>query len=69
MGGVGLRAVADLLGHKTIQMTMRYAHLAQDHQTEIVALFDKEPSRARATKRATGTELLNGGRLDVSASD
>jgi integrase len=56
MGGASLRAVADLLGHKTIQMTMRYAHLAPDHQTEIVALLDKKPSGARATKRATGTK-------------
>src|ERR1017187_2740923 len=68
MGGASLRAVADLLGHKTIQMTMRYAHLAPDHQTEIVALLDKKPSGARATKRATGTKRSNGGRLDVSTS-
>lgn len=28
MAGVELRTVAELMGHKTIQMTMRYAHLA-----------------------------------------
>lgn len=28
MAGVDLRTVAELMGHKTIQMTMRYAHLA-----------------------------------------
>ena len=51
-----MRAVADLLGHKTIQMTMRYAHLAPDHQTEIVALLGKKPSGSRATKWATGAK-------------
>lgn len=28
MAGVDLRTLAELMGHKTIQMTMRYAHLA-----------------------------------------
>lgn len=27
-----LRELADILGHKTMQMTQRYAHLASDHQ-------------------------------------
>jgi site-specific recombinase XerD len=31
MAGVDLRTVADLLGHKTLQMVMRYAHLSQSH--------------------------------------
>jgi integrase len=29
MAGVDLRTVAQLLGHKTLQMVMRYAHLSQ----------------------------------------
>ena len=32
MAGVPLAAVMELMGHRTIQMTMRYAHLAPDHQ-------------------------------------
>ena len=32
MAGVDLRTVQVLMGHKTIQMTMRYAHLAPEHQ-------------------------------------
>jgi integrase len=31
MKGVDLRTVSELMGHKTIQMTMRYAHLAPAH--------------------------------------
>ena len=34
MAGVDLRTVADLLGHANIQMTMRYAHLAQAHKAD-----------------------------------
>ena len=36
MAGVDLRTIADLMGHKTIQMTMRYAHLAPDHRASAV---------------------------------
>ena len=36
MAGVGVREVADLLGHRTMQMVMRYAHLAPDHMAAMV---------------------------------
>jgi integrase len=36
MAGVDLRTVAELMGHKTIQMTMRYAHLAPAHKSAAV---------------------------------
>lgn len=36
MAGVNLRTVAQLMGHRTIQMTMRYAHLAPAHQQNAV---------------------------------
>jgi integrase len=61
MAGVDLRTVAELMGHKTIQMTMRYAHLAPAHQLAAVegivpasAPAQPEPS---ATKTATGPEV------------
>ncbi len=40
MAGAGLRTVQELLGHKTIAMTCRYAHLAPEHQPEAVRLLD-----------------------------
>ena len=36
MRGVSIKAVQELLGHKNIQMTMRYAHLSQEHKKEAV---------------------------------
>jgi integrase len=36
MAGVDLRTVAELMGQKTIQMTMRYAHLAPAHKLAAV---------------------------------
>jgi Phage integrase family len=36
MSGVDIRTVAELMGHKIIQMTMRYAHLAPEHNLAAV---------------------------------
>ena len=36
MAGVDLRTVAELLGHRTLQMVMRYSHLAPQHQSNAV---------------------------------
>ena len=38
MSGVDLRTVADLLGHRTFQMVMRYSQLAPEHQA---SAFDR----------------------------
>lgn len=41
MAGVDLLAVKELLGHKKIEMTLRYAHLAPDHKTRAVNVLDR----------------------------
>ena len=40
MRGVPLKAVQELMGHATILMTMRYAHLAPDVARDAVKLLD-----------------------------
>jgi site-specific recombinase XerD len=40
MRGAPLKAVQELLGHATIEMTMRYAHLSSDTRRDAVALLD-----------------------------
>jgi integrase len=36
MNGVDVMTVKELLGHKTIQMTLRYSHLSQGHKKKAV---------------------------------
>jgi integrase len=40
MKGVNLKTVQELLGHKDIKMTMRYAHLAEDYKVQAVKALD-----------------------------
>jgi len=43
--GADLCEVRDLLGHTTVKMTERYAHLAPDHVRAAVALLESDESR------------------------
>jgi integrase len=43
MKGAALKAVQELLGHSTIDMTMRYAHLSPGAQREAILLLDGRP--------------------------
>jgi integrase len=42
MAGVDLVTVKELLGHKSINMTMRYSHLSQDHKKKAVRLLSRQ---------------------------
>jgi site-specific recombinase XerD len=41
MNGVDLNTVKELLGHKSIIMTLRYSHLSQDHKAKAVELLER----------------------------
>jgi site-specific recombinase XerD len=69
MKGVDLKTVQELMGHKTIAMTLRYAHLSPAHQLAAVRRLDVEPTgtttgtEAKLAKvaMAQGTEVLDSG--------
>ncbi len=40
MNGVDLLTVKELMGHKNIEMTLRYSHLSCDHKKHAVRALD-----------------------------
>jgi integrase len=62
MGGVDLRTVAELLGHGTFQMTMRYAHRAPVHTANAVEVLC-----APKTQNATDTSTSASGKMAVNS--
>ena len=40
MEGQDITTVKELLGHKTLAMTMRYAHLSPSHKAKAVQVLD-----------------------------
>ena len=42
MSGASLAEIADVLGHKTLQMVKRYAHLSEQHTAGVVARMNAE---------------------------
>ena len=40
MGGVDLKTIGEILGHKTLAMTLRYAHLSPEHKRRAVRVLD-----------------------------
>jgi len=48
MAGVDLRTVAELLGHRTLQMVIGYSHLAPEHQALAVDRLVKSKNQGDA---------------------
>lgn len=42
MNGVSMVAIAEILGHKTLQMVKRYAHLSESHTAEVLERMDEK---------------------------
>ena len=40
MAGVDITTVKEVLGHKTLTMTLRYAHFAPSHKVKAVDILD-----------------------------
>jgi hypothetical protein len=60
MAGVDLRTVAQLLGQRTLQMVMRYAHLSQSHELAAVE---------RLCNTGQGNEKRSDTRSDISTRE
>lgn len=61
MAGVGIRAIRDALGHKSIAMTVRYSHLALDFLLNVIEKLVPEEVEASTEKRTdtrTDTEAV-----------
>jgi site-specific recombinase XerD len=62
MAGVDLRTVAELMGHSSIQMTMRYAHLAPQHNRaavdRLVPVAESRSATKPRARAANGKELV-----------
>ena len=60
MRGVALKAVQELLGHASMEMTMRYAHLAPEVRSHAVDVLD-EPSEMGSENRGQRAPWQHGG--------
>lgn len=56
MAGVDLRTVQELMGDKSIEMTVRYSHLAPKHTLAVgERLTATESKNSTCTRTSTGT--------------
>jgi hypothetical protein len=64
-GTFSLKAVQELLGHASLAMTMRYAHLSHEHLKDSVNLLNNIPSGKQMVnigpkiKKASNPEITN----------
>jgi len=58
MAGADERTVQELAGHKTIGMTMRYAHLAPVHKRRVIGFLDVEVTAKVTTVDFTQAQAI-----------
>ena len=57
--GASLKAVQDLLGHSTVNMTQRYAHLAPEVLRDVISLLEPKKSEFRDSMSTTCLQEIN----------
>jgi integrase len=57
MRGAPLKAIQELLGHATIEMTMRYAHLSPGARRDSARLLDRLPMQKSGYDDRASTEI------------
>jgi hypothetical protein len=59
MAGVDLTTAKELLGHKDIRMTLRYAHLAPSHKVKAVEMLEVALNQVQPKTNYTKTIQSN----------
>ena len=56
MAGIDITTVKELLGHKSLTMTMRYAHLSPNHKKDSVNVLDRDFNSLRTSQKQHSTD-------------
>lgn len=58
MGGIDIRTVAEIMGHKSISMTMRYTHFLDSHKLKAIKVLDNviQQQKSPATVTSPGQD-------------
>ena len=67
MRGASLRSVAELLGHQSMKMTMRYAHLSPAFLSAEVSLLDPPKSDTADAKKGKKRKRARKGQSETLA--
>jgi site-specific recombinase XerD len=59
MAGVSLQTISELLGHHSLPMTARYAHLSPNHKKQVVEILVPIGYRLQEETENRGSNLHN----------
>ena len=60
MAGVDITTVKELLGHKTLTMTLRYSHLAPSHKVKAVDILDSTLNKTSTSQLLHNQAVVRG---------